>query len=114
MCDHDRRRFLARTAIGAGAMLSVALLGAAFAQTAQSHKKWTCPPCGCGLDGKELDAGGPCPECGMPLVEKTAARPSPSDGHEHPPATAAQKTPTGAPQPATPSTPPAITSPPSQ
>lgn len=41
--------------------------------------KWACPPCGCAADGKEFDAPGACPECGMPLVPKPA-EPKPKDG----------------------------------
>lgn len=41
--------------------------------------KWICPPCGCAADGKEFDAPGACPECGMPLVPK-AGDPKPKDG----------------------------------
>lgn len=40
--------------------------------------KWVCPPCGCAADGKDFDAPGACPECGMPLVPK--ADPTSKDG----------------------------------
>ena len=34
-------------------------------------KKYVCPPCGCGSDGKEFDNPGTCPSCEMDLIEKT-------------------------------------------
>jgi hypothetical protein len=46
--------------------------------------KWICPPCGCAADGKDFDAPGACPECGMPLVPK-AADPKPKAGAAAPP-----------------------------
>jgi hypothetical protein len=113
MCEQQRRKFLARTTLGAGAIIGVSLLGFASAQTLDpTGKKWTCPPCGCGQDGKEFDAPGPCPSCGMPMVEKTAAKPSPADKHDHPETFPAK--PAGAAAPATPSAAPAVTSPRSQ
>lgn len=39
--------------------------------------KYVCPPCGCAADGKEFDQPGACPECGMPLVPKAPAQPTP-------------------------------------
>ena len=56
----------------------------AAAQTTSPSGKWTCPPCGCAADGKEFDAAGACPECGMPLVPKPAD-PKPKDGAPKPP-----------------------------
>jgi len=108
MCEQQRRKFLSRAMLAAGAIMSVSLLGLASAQT-PTGKKWTCPPCGCGQDGKEFDAAGPCPGCGMPMVEKTSSQPPPADKHDHPEATPAK--PGSAPHPATPSTAPAVSSP---
>jgi DNA-directed RNA polymerase subunit RPC12/RpoP len=51
-----------------GAACACAVPGLAGAQTAP--RKYVCPPCGCAADGKEFDAPGTCPECGMPLVPK--------------------------------------------
>src|SRR4051812_3221399 len=64
-------------------VLTAGLLGAAcaclapvLARAADAPKaKYVCPPCGCAADGKEFDAPGACPECGMPLVPKTADKP---------------------------------------
>ena len=55
--------------------------GAASAQTPAPApgQKYVCPPCGCAADGKEFDAPGACPECGMPLVPKPAET-RPKDG----------------------------------
>ncbi|RYG30392.1 MAG: hypothetical protein EON93_14920 [Burkholderiales bacterium] len=110
MCEQQRRKFLAWTMLGASAIIGVSLLGFASAQTPDpTGKKWVCPPCGCGQDGKEFDAEGPCPACGMPMIEKTAAKPSPADKHDHPEAAPAKST--GTATPATPSTVPAVSSP---
>jgi len=115
MCEQQLRKFLKRAMFGAGAIAGVSLFGLASAQTPDpTGKKWTCPPCGCGQDGKELDAPGPCPGCGMPLVEKTAAKPAPADGHVHPSADAGSTKPGDALPAATPSRPPAVSSPASQ
>lgn len=54
-------------------------VGAAYAAEAPAPSptgKYVCPPCGCAADGKEFDKPGACPECGMPLVPKTAAPPT--------------------------------------
>ena len=51
-----------------GAACACAAPGLAAAQTAP--RKYVCPPCGCAADGKEFDAPGTCPECGMTLVPK--------------------------------------------
>jgi hypothetical protein len=74
-----------------GAVFGVAcacVAGVAAAQTpappTSPSGKWTCPPCGCAADGKEFDAPGACPECGMPLVPKPA-EPKPKDGAPTPP-----------------------------
>ncbi len=50
----------------------------AFAAEPPASGKYVCPPCGCAADGKEFDAPGSCPECGMPLVPKPA-EPKPKD-----------------------------------
>ena len=34
------------------------------------EKKYVCPPCGCGSDGREFDKPGTCPSCEMELVER--------------------------------------------
>ena len=39
--------------------------------TLTQAKKYACPPCGCGSDGKEFDRPGTCPSCEMDLIEKT-------------------------------------------
>lgn len=110
MCEQQRRGFLKRMAVGAGAILGVSLMGLASAQTPDaSGKKWVCPPCGCGQDHKEFDAAGLCPVCGMPLVEKVAGGPSPPDPHDHPEPRKDQ--PAGVSTPATPSSAPPVSSP---
>ena len=47
------------------------------AETPSPSGKYVCPPCGCAADGKEFDKPGACPECGMPLVPKPPASPTP-------------------------------------
>ena len=42
---------------------------ASFSPPARA-KKYMCPPCGCGSDGKEFDKPGTCPSCEMELVER--------------------------------------------
>jgi hypothetical protein len=75
------RRFILQGALF-GVACACAAVGGASAQTppAAPGQKYTCPPCGCAADGKQFDAPGNCPECGMPLVlvpaDKTGA-PSP-------------------------------------
>ncbi len=56
----------------------------AFAADAPPSGKFVCPPCGCAADGKEFDAPGACPECGMPLVPKPADS-KPKDSAPKPP-----------------------------
>ena len=56
----------------------------AFAADAPPSGKYVCPPCGCAADGKEFDAPGACPECGMPLVPKSADS-KPKDSAPKPP-----------------------------
>lgn len=115
MSDQHRRGFLARTVLGAGAVVGLSVIGLASAQTPDTNgKRWICPPCGCGQDGKEFDAAGACSDCGMPLIEKPAAKAAPADGDAHPPADAGASKPGAGSRPATPSTPPAVLSPPSQ
>ena len=75
----SRRRLLQVGFFGAAcACLAPALAGAGTPTTSPSGK-WVCPPCGCAADGKEFDAPGACPECGMPLVAKPA-EPKPKAG----------------------------------
>ena len=79
MCNSDRRHFLAMSLVTFGA---VGIGGAALAaETAPKKKVYVCPPCGCAADGKEFAEPGTCPECGMPLVEKSAEpdKPAPKD-----------------------------------
>ncbi len=75
-----RRGFLTAGLIGAACVCAV---GAARAADAPKGK-WVCPPCGCAADGKEFDAPGTCPECGMELIPKpapkAAAPPAPKAG----------------------------------
>ncbi|HEV7690634.1 MAG TPA: heavy metal-binding domain-containing protein [Hyphomonadaceae bacterium] len=104
----DRRRVFMTMA-----MLGVVLLGVPGILTAEAApaKKWVCPPCGCAADGKEFDAPGRCPDCGMDLIEKPEDKPSP-------PATAPVATqpkpaePAKDPKAAAPATPPAQVQPP--
>ena len=69
------RRFILQGALF-GVACACAAVAAAAAQTPASPpkpgQKYVCPPCGCAADGKEFDAPGACPECGMPLVAKAA------------------------------------------
>lgn len=60
-----------------GSLFAAGALGAAGRSIAQQaaptpKRAWVCPPCGCAADGKVFDAPGLCPDCGMPLVERTA------------------------------------------
>ncbi|HXA38005.1 MAG TPA: heavy metal-binding domain-containing protein [Phenylobacterium sp.] len=71
MCNSDRRHFLRLSVLAVGA---AGLAGAALAAEAEKPRAvYVCPPCGCAADGKEFPAPGTCPECGMPLIEKTPA-----------------------------------------
>lgn len=74
MCTSDRRHFMGIVIAAAGGM---AVTGAAVAAespaTPKGGKVYVCPPCGCAADGKVFPEPGACPECGMPLVEKTPA-----------------------------------------
>jgi len=60
---------------------AASLAGAAFAADAPkpapgaAKKVWICPPCGCDSDGKDFDAQGACPSCGMLLMGKPPAPP---------------------------------------
>lgn len=71
MCNSHRRQFLRLSVLAVGAAAGIA--GAAMAEEVAKPKVYVCPPCGCAADGKEFPAPGACPECGMPLIEKTAA-----------------------------------------
>jgi transcriptional regulator GlxA family with amidase domain len=74
MHDHhhdDRRKFIKHSLLTLGA---VSTLGGMSA-LAQEGKKYVCPPCGCAADGKEFDKPGPCPECGMQMMEKGGTPP---------------------------------------
>ena len=116
MRDANRRAFIARSLICLGAAAAVGSLGIAAAQTPApaptpaTSVKWVCPPCGCAADGKQFDAPGSCPECGMTLIPKTvAADPTPTkpaDNSANPagkpsaaPPSAARPTPPAAPTP---------------
>ena len=69
------RRFILKGALF-GVACACAAVSAASAQTpAKPGQKYVCPPCGCAADGKEFDAPGACPECGMPLVAKPEDKP---------------------------------------
>ena len=76
MCDADRRALMTRSLMMLGAVAALGALGVAAAQTPATPAtpptriKWVCPPCGCAADGKEYDAAGSCPECGMTLIQK--------------------------------------------
>lgn len=71
MCNSDRRHFLRMSFVALGA---VGVAGSALAAETDPKKPkvYACPPCGCAADGKDFDAPGSCPECGMPLIEKPA------------------------------------------
>jgi Heavy metal binding domain len=73
MCDTHRRAFLTRSIFVLGAVAAGASLAVAGAQTPATTAKWVCPPCGCPSDGKEFDAPGSCPSCGMTLIQKPVA-----------------------------------------
>jgi hypothetical protein len=63
------RRFVLRT--GLGVACACAGLAAAFAEEPpKPGQKYVCPPCGCSSDGKDFDAPGACPSCGMDLIPK--------------------------------------------
>ena len=40
-------------------------------QAAERMKTYVCPACGCAADDRKFDKPGKCPECGMPLIEKS-------------------------------------------
>jgi hypothetical protein len=70
-----RRYFLTAGLIGA--TCACAAIGARAADAppvSPKGAKWVCPPCGCAADGKEFDAPGTCPECGMELIPKPARK----------------------------------------
>ena len=76
MCIAHRRRFLARS-LGLGAVGLLIAADPSLASPAQTPapspgQKWICPPCGCASDGKDFDAAGECPSCGMLLIVKPA------------------------------------------
>jgi DNA-directed RNA polymerase subunit RPC12/RpoP len=68
------RRFVLQSGLlgVACACLTARIAVAAEAPAPSPSGKYVCPPCGCAADGKEFDAPGACPECGMPLVPKPA------------------------------------------
>ena len=78
------RRLILQGAVFGVACACVGGLAAAETPTTSPTGKWTCPPCGCAADGKEFDAPGACPECGIPLVPK-AGDPKPKDSTPPPP-----------------------------
>jgi len=71
------RRFILQGAVFGVACACAAGLAAAQPASPPTSPsgKWVCPPCGCAADGKDFDAPGACPECGMPLVAKAAEKP---------------------------------------
>ena len=79
MCESYRRQFLMLSVLALGVGLGAAGLGGAALATEPTPKPtgkvYTCPPCGCDNDGKAYPAPGPCPACGMPLIEKPATEP---------------------------------------
>lgn len=68
----SRRRF---GACALGCACAGLLVPDANAQVAPT--RYRCPPCGCAMDGKDFDAPGICPACGMTLV-LTAVADSPA------------------------------------
>jgi hypothetical protein len=59
--------------------IACACAGVRIAYAAESPSgKYVCPPCGCSADGKDFDAPGACPACGMPLIPKPADPPKPA------------------------------------
>ena len=71
MCNSDRRHFLSLAVAVTGGLAVAGMAGVALAAEApKTGKIYVCPPCGCAADGKAFPAPGPCPEFGMPLVEK--------------------------------------------
>lgn len=71
------RRLVLQGALFGAACACLAARAAYAADAPSPTGKWVCPPCGCAADGKEFDKAGACPECGMPLVPKTADAPKP-------------------------------------
>jgi len=59
------------------ALACVALVAAGVAkaeeQEAAAAAEYVCPPCGCPGDSKPQSERGPCPDCGMAMVEAAAA-----------------------------------------
>jgi DNA-directed RNA polymerase subunit RPC12/RpoP len=77
------RRFVLQGALFGAACVCIGAR-VAFVADAPPSGKYVCPPCGCAADGKEFDAPGACPECGIPLIPKPA-EPKPKDGAATPP-----------------------------
>jgi putative intracellular protease/amidase/predicted RNA-binding Zn-ribbon protein involved in translation (DUF1610 family) len=56
----------------------IAILGAVLCASpitislAKTPTTYVCPDCGCAADNRTFDKPGNCPECGMPLIEKSA------------------------------------------
>ena len=59
-------------------ILIIAVIGAALCalpvttSLAKTPTIYVCPDCGCAADNRTFDKPGNCPECGMPLIEKSA------------------------------------------
>lgn len=62
-----------RSLLGRG--LALAACACVAATPARAGGKFICPPCGCAMDGREFDAPGLCPACGMTLVAKPPPAP---------------------------------------
>lgn len=57
----------------AGLIVAGSLLPAGLVRAAGSVRRggpFVCPPCGCAMDGRDFEAPGTCPACGMTLVPK--------------------------------------------
>lgn len=96
----DRRKLFA-----ASVALTVLAALPAVAQEPAKAKKWICPECGCGEDGKDFDKPGTCPApgCAMTLIEKPEpppAAPQQPASPTPPPASPPQPGAAAAPQPA--------------
>jgi hypothetical protein len=78
MSSASRRRVLAIGLVGAACACAGVRVAFAADSPASPSGKYVCPPCGCSADGKDFDAPGACPACGMPLVPKPADAPKPA------------------------------------
>jgi len=70
----SRREFMRQGMALAGASITgVPITAVTSTGLITRRATYACAPCGCAMDGKVFDAPGPCPACGMPLIERQTA-----------------------------------------